>query len=339
MPNQPFNKYQGVDYGTAAGMGVQDVLGGLLKLAASPFSVGGTMLGNIAGTPAGQTPDVMAGTGAALNNPLGPYQKGVAKALTQAGQAHAAEALQQGVNPNDIQSHPIMQNSTQNPLPNTGISTGDSTQTFTAPTSTTSSQPSQQSSQNPLQILSNILGIKGGDVVNGAYQPRQALGFLGENPESIIAHAQAANLGQQTQNITPKGALALETAKAQTPLNTYEKASLAAGGFSAQTAALNDQLQRMTQDQTALENLMKTYETTRGPFNKMAGGPSREMKQLQNQWSALQQSKAKIHTQLASLYGKQPNFNPSSVNGGSLPSRESAPPGAKGWDTDKGQWV
>lgn len=199
------------------------------------------------------------------------------------------------------------------------------------PQSNEESIPAQNpaKSSNPMEIIGQLLSERFKQANDAVMAPTN------------LANAQAAHLGQETKNMTPEGALALKTSESKTPLNTYEKASLAAGGFQAQASALNNQLERMNQDQTNLESLIKTYEGVRGPLNKMTGGPSKEMKQLQNQWSTLQKAKAGVHTRLAKLYGQQPDFTPSgdSSSSGSLPSRDSAPKGAKGWDTEKGAWV
>lgn len=293
------------DYGDAILKGLLDYAKNSINY--SPLAIGSRALGAAAGTEVGQNPASNMAQAVAMP---GPYAEGVSKGLKKAGESHAVEALQMGVPATHIEQQAGLnqQNSVSQP-----------------PQQVAPNGQAPMNQQNPLQVIGQLLG-----------QVRN----LTTTPEHRLQNTQAQLVGQQAQNATPQGALAMKTAEAQTPLNTYEKASLAAGGFQAQATALNNQLERMNQDQTALESLIKTYESVRGPMNKAVGGPSKEMKQLQNQWSSLQQAKAKVHTKLANLYGQQPNFTPGGKeSSGSLPSRESAPKGATGWDSEKGAWV
>jgi cell division protein FtsB len=245
-----------------------------------------------------------------------PYQEGVKKALKAMGEQHATEAIQQGVPVTHIESHAgLAAHPNSVPMPGamyqpapipteTGINTGAQ-----QPQQNQTIQPNQNP-QNAGNILSQLLSFiakPSGVDANGAYTPGTSFGGLFREPnESILA-------GQQALNAQPSRALALKIAEAdKVPLTQSEKATAAGTGFNYQVTALNDQLSKMAEDEKSLQEQMKTYESLRGPLNKMSGGPSKEMKGIQKQIDTLRASKSQIHQRLANLYGQQPNFTPSS---------------------------
>lgn len=198
MANQ-LEKYKGATYGQAAGMGIQDVLQGLLSLAGnamqqSPGVPGARALGALTETPSGQNPTE--GIGQAMAQ-LGPYQKGVQSALKKAGESHAVEALQSGVSPDEIQNHSMMQPPQapmQQPMQPTGMSMGDT--------------PQQGGQPNVMQLLSQLLGYRaqGTETSGGQVQPGTLLGFQ-EPADSVLQR-------QQARNLAPANQVALEKQKA-----------------------------------------------------------------------------------------------------------------------------
>lgn len=298
-------------YGDVASQGFSDVLGGLLKFVqgasqANPINMGANvgygLQQGIANTPVGQNAiDLI-------------MQKVADKELTNRYATHAKAAPDEAL---AAYAAPLYTSNKQNnAMDNANSPTGMAQaqqQYMGAPqaqtpnqvdtmSSTTSPMQPQQPNLSPLQMLGNLLGIKGGNVVNNTYQPRQAFGFLGETPESIMAHAGALKMGQETTNLTPEGALALKTAESKTPMNTYEKASLGYTALKNQADTINNQLERAAKDEEALQKQFDSYKDVRGPIKKGLGGSSKEMVTTQAQIDKLRRYQATLHTQLASVY-------------------------------------
>lgn len=278
-----------------------------------------------------------------FEQPLSPYQSGVEKALKKAGEAHATEAVASGVPPEHIEQQAGFRGKGASgswgpPIDPTQVPQNQSI----APSSQISSQqsafqaPASNQSQNIFQLLGNLLGIKGGNVQNGTYQPAESLGLFRESAKDSLMRQQAASLTPENQT------LAKVMEAKQVPPTQYEQQSLKATGFAAQSQNIKDRVSALDASEKNLQEQLKTYESIRGPMNKAFGGPSKEMKVIQNSIAAIQKVKGSAQKELADLYGKQPNFNPSSSGQSGqmgLPSQEDAPKGAKGYDTAKKTWV
>lgn len=271
------------DYGSA----IASLLGNLLNPNNTPIAAGARALGAASGTPVGQNPLPAMGQAAMQ---IGPYQKGVEKALKEGGYAHASEALQQGVSADHIQQQ-------------AGLVQPQQMQQ----TQETSVQP-QQPKVDP-NILQQLLGglVSGGKVNDqGVYQSIQLLGGLLREP------ADQQLQRQQAYSMSPAGEVQkAKMAAEQVPMTIYEKAQVGATGYKNQADVLNNQLAKIDESEKSLQAQMELYEKTRGPMNKATGGPSKEMKATQKQIDSLRKTKAMLHSRLAALYGQQPNFSPS----------------------------
>lgn len=229
----------------------QALITGLLKLVQgaadySPLAMASRAAGSWAGQPSGQNPVPGMAQAAAQ---VGPYQKGVSKALSAAGEAHATEALQSGIPPEQIQAHPIMNagspqgDNALNALSQTGQGQANGQYLgYQPPAQTPQAAPQAQAPITPqhLDLLHSILTGAGMAGMNAA--------GIGNYQNQM---AQTAQLKQQTQNITPQGALALKTAEAAAPLSTQQLAEYQGTAYGKQLEASSKQVEESNK---ALDN-------------------------------------------------------------------------------------
>lgn len=290
--NQTYGQVFGNSVGGAmnnAGNILQVLLG--LAQGGGPVDAGMRAGQGAMNTPVGQNP--LPNAAAAT---VGPYQKGVEKALRTAGENHATEALQMGVPPTQIQDHPLM----QPPAP-----MASSEGAMQAP-SAQPGQVDQGAQQNVLKMLSGLgsfLFQAGGPDKNGTYQPRQMLGGL------LRPGGTAAQLtGQQAANLTPGAQLGLKKAEAeQIPPTQYEQKTLQAGAYAANVTAINDELAKIQTDKQNIVDQMKTALELRNPIEKGLGAAGGQVKQLQQTLSQLNKKESEVHQKMVDLFGKQPN--------------------------------
>lgn len=167
------------------------LISSLLKMASttmdnSPLAMLSRAAGSWAGQPTGQNP-VPGMAQAAVQ--IGPYQKGVSKALSEAGQTHTIEALQAGMNPTDIQNHSIMQPDSKmfdQQTVQPAVASMNAAQTPQAP-------QTQQPGVDPLHVLGSLLKLG----LQGAGDTLMA-------PVDLQKSQTAKNI-QETSNMKPLG--------------------------------------------------------------------------------------------------------------------------------------
>lgn len=174
-------------------------------------------------------------------------------------------------------------------------------------------QPPQQAGQNPLEILGQLLKNSWNGGVDAMMAPIE------------LQKAQAGQLRQQTQNMTPKGALALKTAEGEAPLSTLEAAqwgpqgiqerTLEAGGFTAQKQAYTDQIKSLDEQEKNLNDYLKQQQ---GIAKDLPGGMwfhQDLIKNVQGDIQKVRDYRTSIQKSMDALVPKQPNF-PGKSNGG-----------------------
>lgn len=209
------------------------------------------------------------------------YQQGAQKALKEAGYAHAQQAVQAGIDPNQISNHPVMNNgqSQVNPqaiavlqqlIQGNGQQQGQQAPQTQAPAQ---NQAPQQQKMPTGGIISRLLGMDLNP--KGTGQRLQNMASLQElnagQPSKIaLPSAQAADLRAQAemknlQNtgnepIQPKEYMSAYSGMYQKALDSYAKVSDSAKDIAASSQELFD----------------KTSQNTRNEFQKWAGKPSNE---------------------------------------------------------------
>lgn len=211
--------------------------------------------------------------------PPGPYQKGVAKALSAMGERHATEAAAHGMSPVDIQSHSIMSPQQQTD-PTQVLSTllatvgaqGGAPQAHAG----TQAQPVQSpvaGGENQIQsLLSNILNqdprgpysLQKQQVQLGNLQTAQN---IGTGQPSEVAQRKA-----QTEDISSQTAQRQQEMGGQKPIQPIEQLTALSTQQRNQLDSINSQIQA---EKSSLDANLKEYATAAGnPLAQLRGGQS-----------------------------------------------------------------
>lgn len=301
------NSFEGQDYGTA-------LLSTLLSLANpnnTPLAAGARALGAASGTPVGQNP-LPGAAQAALQ--LGPYQKGVEKALKEGGYAHAQEALQQGVPAQHIEQQSQVAQPQQAQQPQQ--------MQQQAP----QQQPGQQQ-QNPMASLLQFLVRPGGIDQAGHYQQRQMLGGLLQpgGAESLLAGQQAAQAGQMTQNLTPlapgEQPGARLTPEQAATYQTQQRQNEAAV-YGHQVTAAKDQVEAYKQAEQNVTNLIQQLAPMRSMMTKvgqnMGFGPGQNINAALTAFKQTHEKLGESIKRLEQISSVSPSNAPKKQSEGSL---------------------
>lgn len=247
------------------------------------------------------------------------YQKGIDSVLNKTGEAHASEAIQQGVNPQDIANHPIMNqqsdptqvlrnliNSDQSQVPQTPagdirpiiITGNDSTQTpVKQPQLSIDDQISQINKQAALNVANRNLT---------ASNPP---GFLQKFSQNLSKMEGGITPNDQIQNLQ-----GIQKISASEPLQPKDIADFTAGTYKAGLEATHQALAVEGQKFNNLQDLYGKLNETKGRINQALAAPSEEQKTV---YKALQTTAKNINTHVANLgtlINNRPKFSSTGIS-------------------------
>lgn len=249
------------------------------------------------------------------------YQKGVDSTLKKLGEAHAAEAVQQGISPMDIANHPMM---------------------------------SDQQQQDPHKLLSSLIATAAvpktqGDNT-GAAQSNPVLDFFAKlgitnTPENQVLMTQTA-LNKQKLAAGNPAETALPAAQAtgllqeqagQKPIQPEQQAQFLAGQNTAQLNAMNDTIQRLQARRDALNTEFEQEGKSISLMGKLGGLLTFQGQQMTPRMKAIRTEQQGIDRVSAKIQSKLANFTPTNVaalKGGVPP----APQGATHYSPSTGKF-
>lgn len=187
------------------------------------------------------------------------YQKGVNKALQQAGEAHATQAVQAGMNPNDVANHPMMQGGPEQ------------TQQVQVPTG----QPQQPQTSS---IPDNINQLNQKTAYNTALKAYQS--SLPQNFMQRFSQNFTKMTGGVTQADQLANSQAIQKIAGAEPIQPEDVAKM---NIEARKAALEASSQAISADtnkMTAYTDLIPKLEADKGWWAKANAAPSQDQKNL-----------------------------------------------------------
>lgn len=205
---------------------------------------------------------------------LGPYQEGVKKALKQAGETHATEALQQDVPPQHIeQQSGLSQNDPMQVL--SGLIATHLTNQI-QDNFTVQQNPVQQDKKQDFNQTNPVMDFFAKIGITPTPQAQLLLTQAAMNRQKIAAGQPAEiSLPQaQTQEIQQK----IDGAE---PIQPKDIATLNRETYSATIQAANDAWQRNTDEIKTMQEQYKALQEGRSGFSKGVGGQTTQMKAMQ----------------------------------------------------------
>lgn len=197
------------------------------------------------------------------------YQKGVDKALSEQGYKHGTEAIQSGMNPNDIATHDMMQsqqNVKQNPTSILSNMINPSTNTENPTNNDFGYKP-----DNPVSAFFNMLGFQptaeAQVLLTQAASNRQKIA-AGQPAEIAVPQAQAAEINQKIAGAVP-----------------LQPADIMKLNIDSYSAALKANQEAYANSNAEVANLAKTLEILqqgRSTFSKAFGGSNEAMNHLKS---------------------------------------------------------
>lgn len=232
----------------------------------------------------GATPGSNMSNWQGTDNQTNAYQDGVNKALKNAGEAHATQALQQGADPTAIANHPVMQNNDPTQILTSLIANGIVQKSMQNQSSSPSSDVSTPAATNA-PVQNNNFGYKPDNPVSSFFN---MLGIT-PSPDAQLALTQAAKNRQLIAAGNP-GEIAVPQAQAQElqqriagaePIQPKDIADLNRQTYSATIQAANDAWQRNTDEIKTMQEQYKALQEGRSGFSKGIGGQTKEMNAMQ----------------------------------------------------------
>lgn len=249
-----------------------------------------------------QTPNQTGSTqgGMAVAEP-NPYQEGVNKALKEQGYNHASQAVQSGVNPNDIVNHPMMQPSK---MVANMASTAQKSRT----------QPQQQPNPTPVppSIDDQISTINKQAQLNLAKQnlaQSKPPDFLQRFNQQFTKMA-----GGQTQGETLTNIEAMQKIAGGEPLQQKDVGDLNANTYHAALEATNQSASLEAQKLPALIDLYGKLQATRGIGPAITGTASAEQNKVISALSLAGQNLNTHIANLSTLIKNRPTFTSKGMN-------------------------
>lgn len=233
------------------------------------------------------------------------YQKGVNKALQDAGTAHATQAIQSGVDPNDIVNHPIMGNNQDPTQILAGLAamaqhTGGNQQT----------QPTQQQPQpsvdDQIASINKQSQLALANKTNSMANQNNFWSRFTDNVNSMEGGVTQAN---KLQNIE-----AMQKIAGGEPLQPKDVAEFNAGTYK---AALEASHQAATVEATKLPALIDLYgklQATRGFAAGVTGTASKEQNQVISALSTASSNLNSHISNLQTLINNRPTFSSKGID-------------------------
>lgn len=228
--------------------------------------------------------------------PVGPYQKGVNKTLQAAGEQHSAQALQAGMNPNDIANHSVMGGGQQQPQ--VQVPTG---------------QPQQpQAQQQPLSMQDQINQLNQQAALNIAKRNVQA-----SQPQNFMQRF-SQNFTKMTGGVTQADQLVnmgtIQKLAAAEPIQPKDVADLNAKSYAAAMDAAHNGVTAEASKLAGLEDLYGKEQPNRSPIDAMLGRESKNQTLIRQNIEKSAENITNHLSNLRTLVANRPTFSAQGVD-------------------------